>query len=87
MALDEAIVLQSTILSLGPPSPRVLNAFRSVFHNADSPGGNFPTLGGSSSSILDNTNDLSTLHRQPDEDKLTRFFRNYLAFIFVVCFF
>ena len=73
MVSDEAIVLQSTVLSFESPSPRVLKAFR-----------NFPTLGGNSVSLLDNSDDLSTLHSQPDEDMLTRFFRNYLSFLFVV---
>ena len=82
--LEKAIIRQSTLLSLGTPSSRVLQAFRNEFHNLANPEGSFSTLGGCSSKILDNSDDLMVLHNQVDEDRLTSFLRRYFSILFIV---
>ena len=84
MNLGEAILLESTWLSLDPPSERVLTAFRNVFHNAIAKGGSFPTLGGKIAAILDDKEDLMALKRQAEEDGLITFLRFYFSVFFVV---
>jgi hypothetical protein len=79
--LGEAILLESTLLSLDPPSKRVLTTFRNVFRNADTKGDSFPTLGGKSAAILDDKEDLK---RQAEEDRLTAFLRYYFSVFLVV---
>ena len=69
---------------MSTPKLRVLDAFRNEFHNVEHPRGAFPTLGGHGRFILDDKNDLMTLRQQPEEDLLTKFLRNYLAWLFVV---
>ena len=77
-------MLESTLLSLDPPSKRALTAFRNVFHNVDTKGDSFPTLGGKSGAILDYKEDLMALKRQAEEDRLTAFLRYYFSVFFVV---
>ena len=84
IGLGEAIVLESTLLSLKPPSSRTLEAFRNVFHNVKGSGDSFPTLGGYSASILDDVGDLITLRAQADEDRLTTFLRYFFPLLFTV---
>ncbi|KAL8703745.1 MAG: hypothetical protein Q9201_003070 [Fulgogasparrea decipioides] len=79
----EALIRESTPLSLKRPGKRTLEAFRNKFMNADSSGENFPTLGGRSASILDDENELVTLRAWPHDDKLTSFLRRYFALFFV----
>ena len=80
----EAIVLESALISLKPPASRILEAYRNVFHNVASSGGGYPTLGGRSSEILDNVDDLMSLHKPLEEDRLTKWLRYYLPILFVV---
>ncbi|PQE28778.1 chorismate mutase protein [Rutstroemia sp. NJR-2017a WRK4] len=82
----EAIVLDSTLLSIEKPSSRTLTAFRNVFHNVHVSGidGAYPTLGGHSSQIYDDADDLMVLKSQLEEDRLTRFLRYYFAILFTV---
>ncbi|MCJ1236228.1 hypothetical protein MMC14_004206 [Varicellaria rhodocarpa] len=79
----EAIVLESALISLKPPASRILEAYRNVFHNVASSGGGYPTLGGRSSEILDNVDDLMSLHKPLEEDRLTKWLRYYLPILFV----
>ncbi|KAL2038991.1 hypothetical protein N7G274_008331 [Stereocaulon virgatum] len=79
----EAILLESTLISLQPPQPRILEAFRHVFHNTNAAGETFPTLGGRSASILDDGDDLVALRSPPEEDRLTGFLRNYFPVLFI----
>ena len=71
-------------MSLKPPPSRVLEAFKHVFHNTNDAGETFPTLGGRSARILDDEDDLMALRSPPEEDRMTRFLRNYFPLLFVV---
>ncbi|KAL2053412.1 hypothetical protein ABVK25_006406 [Lepraria finkii] len=53
----EAILLESTLMSLKPPPSRVLEAFNHVFHKTNNAGETFPALGGRSARILDDEDD------------------------------
>ncbi|KAH0541718.1 hypothetical protein FGG08_003810 [Glutinoglossum americanum] len=76
----EAILLESTLLSLPPPSARTLEAFRSHFHNVDR--GDFPTLGGRSAHILDDSDDLIALRTPMGQDRMTKLVREHLGIFF-----
>ena len=83
--LGEAILLESALISFKSPTPRILEAFRNVFHNkSDDKKEPYPTLGGQDAGILDDANDLMALRIPPGEDRLTTFLRDYLPFLFVV---
>lgn len=82
--VGEAILLESTLLSIRPPTSRALDAFRNVFHNEHSPGGGFPTLGGRSAYLYDEKNDLMSLSTPKEEDRLTALVRYSLPWLFVV---
>ena len=62
----------------------MVEAFRNEFHNVGGPEGSFSTLGGSSSRILNNSDDLMALHKEVEEDRLTSFLRYYFSVLFVV---
>lgn len=79
----EAILLESALISFKSPSPRILEAFRNVFHNRSDAEEPYPTLGGQNARILDDANDLMALRSPPEEDRLTSFLRNHLPFLFV----
>lgn len=84
--LEEAMILESSVLSLRQPSPRTLDAFRNFFNNVHPTKEPYPMLGGHSARILDDTGDLVSLCQPLNEDRLTRFIRHYFAFILVVSF-
>ncbi|KAF2117279.1 hypothetical protein BDV96DRAFT_23373 [Lophiotrema nucula] len=79
----EAILLDTTLLSLQPPSDRVWDALRHKFHNI-SPGDlkGWPTLGGASIAILEDQDDLVSLKPPAEQDRLTSFVRDRFGFIF-----
>ncbi|KAF2496386.1 hypothetical protein BU16DRAFT_509404 [Lophium mytilinum] len=79
----EALMFESTLLSLAPPSQRVLQALRIKFQNItpDDPEG-WPTLGGASSNIYDDGNDLVALRTAPHQDRMTTFVRDRLGIFF-----
>ena len=79
----EAILLESTLISLKSPSRRTWKAFQNTFHNADSEEP-YPTLGGNSASLYDNRNDLMALRVGTEEDRLTAFMRYSCPWLFVV---
>jgi hypothetical protein len=83
----EAVLLESTLLSMRRPSKRTFEAFYNVFHNVDVDvtGVPFPTLGGSSAKILDDRDDLMALHRPAEEDRLTTIVRQHFPWLFRVC--
>jgi hypothetical protein len=82
-SLGEAIVMESTVLSLKPPSSRVLKTFQNVFNNVGSDEEEFPVLGGDNADTY-NENDLIMLKAPTDEDRLTSFLRNYFPQLFIV---
>ena len=84
LLLEEAAVLESFILAMNAPRSRVLKAFYNKFHNVGLTAAEFPTLGGYSQSILDDTEDLMVLCKSPEEDLLTKLLRHCFAWLFVV---
>jgi hypothetical protein len=81
----EAVLLKSTLLSTRQPSKRTFEAFYNVFHNVDATGVSFPTLGGPSTRVLDDRDDLAALHRPTEEDRLTTIVRQHFRWLFRVC--
>ncbi|KAI4626296.1 uncharacterized protein J4E87_004797 [Alternaria ethzedia] len=81
----EALLLESTLVALPRPSKQVLKAFKTVFDNeGDGKEEPFPTLGGHSAGIYDDIDDLVALRIQDDQDRLTTFAQEHLAFLFPV---
>ena len=76
-------MLESTLLSIEGPSSRTLSAFLNVFNNVDS-GESYATLGGHSETLYEETNDLMSLKKAREEDRLTSFIRYSLPWFFVV---
>jgi hypothetical protein len=81
----EALLLESTLICIKPPTSRTLEAFQNVFHNMNDAGETFPSLGGNGASLYDNRNDLVALAASIEEDRLTSFLRHYCAILFTVC--
>jgi len=82
-AKGAAILLESTLLLIEPPSSRTLEAFLNVFHNTSS-GDPYATLGGHSERVYDEKKDLMSLHRSREEDRLTSLIRYTCPWLFVV---
>ncbi|KAF8852809.1 hypothetical protein BDZ45DRAFT_749197 [Acephala macrosclerotiorum] len=72
-----------TSISIQPPSSRALQAFRNKFHNLDASKEGFPTLGGRSTTLYDEKNDLVSLSKPSEEDRLTAFVRHAFPWLFV----
>lgn len=79
----EAILLDSAILSLRRPSKQAFEAFHNEFWNVEHPKGAFPSLLGPSSKVYNDREDLISLVRPPEEDRLTVFFRKYCSLLFM----
>jgi hypothetical protein len=80
----EAMLLESTLISIKPPTSRTLEAFQNVFNNKNKVGETAPSLLGSGSSLYDDRNDLIAIAASGDEDRLTSFLRHYCAILFAV---
>jgi hypothetical protein len=81
----EALLLESTLATLPPPSKGTLEAFRAVFHNqTDKKDQPFPTLGGHSAALYDDIDDLVALRVRETSDRLTNFAHEYLGCFFPV---
>jgi hypothetical protein len=81
----EALLFESTLAALPPPSKGTLHAFRQVYYNqADGKDGSFPTLGGSSADLYDDIDDLVALRVRETSDRLTNFAHERLGFLFPV---
>jgi hypothetical protein len=79
----EALLFESTLATLPRPSKGVLRAFQTEFYNQTGGKGEpFPTLGGHSAGIYDDIDDLVALRVQEDQDRLTTFAQEHLAFLF-----
>ena len=76
-------MLDSAILSLRRPTKQSYNAFRNHFMNVGANREEYPTLGGSSATLYDNRDDLIAVARPPEEDRLSRFLRNYCPLLFL----
>jgi len=84
MFAGEAIILESTILSLRRPSKQTYKAFYNTFHNVEDGEETFPTLGGASAAVYDDRGDIMALARPTEEDRLTMFLRNHCPILFMV---
>ncbi|CZR55889.1 uncharacterized protein PAC_05777 [Phialocephala subalpina] len=80
----EAIFFEINLLALDGPPPRTLTAFRNEFNNvkASGPKRGYPTLRGRSRKVYDDPDDLIVLAPQQEEDRLTKFLRQYFAILF-----
>ncbi len=79
----EAMFFESHLASLPHPTKRTLDAFRYHFFNCDS-GSPYPTLGGQSSTLFDDADDLVAL-RAEDRDRLTAFLQDHCSRLWKVC--
>jgi hypothetical protein len=81
----EALLFESTLATLPRPSKGVLRAFQTEFYNqTEGKGEPFPTLGGYSAGLYDDIDDLVALRVHDDQDRLTTFAQEHLAFFFPV---
>ncbi|KAH7088777.1 hypothetical protein FB567DRAFT_619589 [Paraphoma chrysanthemicola] len=78
----EALIYESQLASLPPPTKRTLEAFRYHFFNQDS-GSPFPTLGGSSATLFEDQDDLVAL-REEDRDRLTAVIQDHCSSFFKI---
>ncbi|KAK3297131.1 uncharacterized protein B0H64DRAFT_391417 [Chaetomium fimeti] len=79
----EALVFESTLARIQPPDRKTLKAFRrNFFHGRPGETRSFPMLGGPSSSVYDDEDDLLALHGTEDPDRLTVFVRDNFGFLF-----
>ena len=81
----EALLFESTLATLPRPPKGVIRAFQIEYYNqSDGKREPFPTLGGHSAGIYDDIDDLIALRVQDDQDRLTTFAQEHLAFLFPV---
>ncbi|PTD10458.1 hypothetical protein FCULG_00007682 [Fusarium culmorum] len=79
----EALILESTLATIPPPDRKTLKAFRTnFFHGRPGEAGAFPMLGGYSSSLYDDSDDLLVLHSREPPDKLTMFVQDNFGYLF-----
>lgn len=77
------MLFESTIARLQRPDDKILKAFKlNFFHGRLGEKDSFPMLGGQSSKLYDDTEDLVALQVTEDPDKLTTFVRDRLGFMF-----
>ncbi|KAF4947657.1 hypothetical protein FSARC_13918 [Fusarium sarcochroum] len=82
-SLGEAIIFESTLAAIPPPDRKTLKAFRiSFFHGRPEESKDFPMLGGYSSTLYDDPDDLLVLHTREPPDRLTTFVQDYFGFLF-----
>jgi len=80
--VGEALIFESTLLSLAPPAPRILKAFQNHINNVATEAA-FPALGGTGTGTY-SKDDLMALHTTSDEDRMTALLRYYFPMFFVV---
>lgn len=81
----EALLFESTLASIPPPSKRVLHAFQLGFFNGSPEDPEcFPMLGGHSSGLYDDIDDLISVRVQENHDRLTTFVQDRLGCLFPV---
>jgi hypothetical protein len=82
--IGEAMMYESQLAALPRPSPSILKAFSQKMALKGDNGTTYPLLGGSCSDLLSNEADLVSLKRPEQEDRLTSFVQEHLAFMFRV---
>ncbi|TGJ81571.1 hypothetical protein E0Z10_g7193 [Xylaria hypoxylon] len=79
----EALIFESTLTHISPPDRKTLKAFRfNLFHGRPGQEGTFPILGGQSSNLYDDPDDLVALQVAEDSDRLTMFVKDNFGFLF-----
>ncbi|RTE84831.1 hypothetical protein BHE90_000608 [Fusarium euwallaceae] len=79
----EAMIFESTLATIPPPDRKTLKAFRiNFFHGRPEESKDWPMLGGHSSSLYDDPDDLVVLHTAEPPDRLTMFVQDYFGFLF-----
>ncbi|EEU38325.1 uncharacterized protein NECHADRAFT_91425 [Fusarium vanettenii 77-13-4] len=79
----EAMIFESTLATIPPPDRKTLKAFRNnFFHKGPERAEGWPMLGGHSSSLYDDPDDLVVLHTAEPPDRLTMFVQDYFGFMF-----
>ena len=79
------MIFESTLAHISPPDRKTLKAFRfNFFHGRPGQEGTFPILGGQSSNLYDDPDDLVALQVTEDSDRLTMFVKNNFGFLFQV---
>ncbi|KAK3334205.1 hypothetical protein B0T19DRAFT_420296 [Cercophora scortea] len=79
----EALLFESTLASIPPPGRKVLKAFRlNFFHGRPGDNGSFPILGGNSSALYDDADDLVALHAGEHRDRMTVFVQDNFSYLF-----
>jgi hypothetical protein len=81
--LGEALIMESTILSLRSPAKQTFDAFLDGFNDHGNSKTPYSTLGGRSASLYDEREDLVALRRPAEEDRLTIVLRKYFPFLFM----
>jgi hypothetical protein len=78
-------VFESTLARIRPPERKTLKAFLfNFFHGRPGDSQSFPVLGGHSSTVYDDPNDLLALNGTEEPDRLTIFVRDNFGFLFQV---
>ncbi|KAI8680304.1 hypothetical protein NCS57_00310600 [Fusarium keratoplasticum] len=79
----EAMIFESTLATIPPPDRKTLKAFRiNFFHGRPEESRDWPMLGGHSSDLYDDPDDLVVLHTAEPPDRLTLFVQDYFGFLF-----
>lgn len=79
------MIFESTLATIPPPDRKTLKAFRiNFFHGRPEDAGSWPILGGHSSDLYDDPDDLVVLHTAEPPDRLTMFVQDYFGFMFKV---
>lgn len=83
--LGKALILESTLAKIPTPDRMTLKAFRiNFFHGRPEESKDWPILGGHSSNLYEDPDDLLVLHTTEPPDRLTIFAQDNLGFFFRV---
>lgn len=79
------MLFEGTLATIPQPDRRTLKAFLiHFFHGRPEESRDSPMLGGCSSNLYDDPDDLLVLHTREPPDRLTTFVQNYFGFLFEV---
>ncbi|KAB5572028.1 hypothetical protein GE09DRAFT_653750 [Coniochaeta sp. 2T2.1] len=79
----EALLFESTLAAIPPPDSKTLKAFRlNFFHGRPEDSTSFPMLGGHSSGLYDDPDDLVVLQASEPLDRLTMFVQDNFGYLF-----
>ncbi|RYP11197.1 hypothetical protein DL765_007850 [Monosporascus sp. GIB2] len=79
----EALIFESTLAAIPPPDRKTWKAFRfNLFHGRPEENTSFPMLGGNSSTLYDDPDDLLVFHVPEQRDRLTMFIQDNFGYLF-----